>query len=123
MGVVIDFEPRGKNSQSISFKLFIAGQTEPSHQAIKHIRNYCQTHLAGRYKLGFFDVLQTPEIAEQEKILATPTLIVTTANQSIRIVGDMNQIKSLFQNKKGEKNVFSHLDEEFIEDAPLRNRR
>lgn len=44
----------------------------------------------GDYELTVCDVLKDPQIAEKEKVLATPTLVLLSPSPSRRIVGDMS---------------------------------
>ena len=56
-------------------KLFISGQTLRSRSAIKNLRYICEQELADQCELDVIDVLEQPQAAEDEKILATPTLV------------------------------------------------
>jgi len=58
---------------TFSLKLYIAGRTVRTEQAIANLRKICDTDLAGKYTLVVIDVLERPQLAENEKILATPT--------------------------------------------------
>ncbi|WP_240466058.1 circadian clock KaiB family protein, partial [Arhodomonas sp. KWT] len=56
-------------------RLFIAGHTPRSRRAIADLRQICQEDLGGRYALEVIDVIENPEAAEHEHVVATPTLI------------------------------------------------
>ncbi|MBK8985476.1 MAG: circadian clock KaiB family protein [Chloroflexi bacterium] len=71
-------------------KLYITGQTSRSQQAIHNLYRTCQEVLDGRYELTIIDVLEHPELAETDKILATPTLIKTAPLPLRRIIGDLS---------------------------------
>lgn len=73
-------------------KLFITGQTPRSEQAIASLRRMCEQELSGRYELHIIDVLENPKIAEDEKIMATPTLIRVLPPPLRRIIGDFSNI-------------------------------
>jgi circadian clock protein KaiB len=77
------------------FKLYVTGKTIRSENAIKTIRELCNESLPNNYKLEIIDVLQQPEMAEEEKILATPTLIRHIPPPELRLVGDINDIEQL----------------------------
>lgn len=71
-------------------KLYITGRTQRSESAIANLRRICETELAGQYQLRVIDVLEQPALAEQERILATPTLIKELPPPMRRIIGDLS---------------------------------
>lgn len=71
-------------------KLFVTGQTPRSIRAIANLKRICEHELRGRYEMVVIDVLERPQMAEEEKILATPTLIRTLPPPIRRIVGDLS---------------------------------
>ena len=56
-------------------RLYVAGMTHNSVQAIENIRRICEEHLEGRYELQVIDVYQQPVLAQGEQIVAAPTLV------------------------------------------------
>jgi circadian clock protein KaiB len=78
-------------------KLFVTGKTPRAELAIANIRRICEEELKGQYKLDIIDVLEHPELAEDEKILATPTLIKQLPPPLRRVIGDLtNKEKVLY---------------------------
>lgn len=73
------------------FRLFVTGQTSRSEQAIASMRSLCEARLLGRYELDIIDVLDRPDLAEQDKVLATPTLIKVEPPPARRIIGELSQ--------------------------------
>lgn len=71
-------------------RLFINGRTSRSVRAIENLRSICERELEGRYDLKIVDVLERPEIAEEEKILATPLLVREAPLPRRRIIGDLS---------------------------------
>ena len=71
-------------------KLYITGQTPRSERAIANLRQLCEEELGGKYELIVIDILECPQLAEDEKILATPTLIKELPAPLRRIVGDLS---------------------------------
>jgi circadian clock protein KaiB len=91
------------------FKLFITGQTVRSSHAITNLRRICEEGLGTEYELIIIDVLEQPQLAEDAKILATPTLIKELPPPVRRIIGDLSDTKQvllgldlLHQKLKGE---------------------
>jgi len=56
-------------------RLYVAGITPKSSQAIKNITQICEENLKGRYDLQVIDIYQQPSLATGEQIIAAPTLI------------------------------------------------
>jgi len=76
-------------------KLFITGQTIRSGHAIANLRRICEKELGTDYELTIIDVLKQPQVAEDEKILATPTLIKEFPPPVRRIIGDLSDTKQV----------------------------
>jgi circadian clock protein KaiB len=70
-------------------KLFVTGKTQRAEIAIANIKRICEDELSGAYQLEIIDVLENPEAAETEKILATPTLIKELPPPLRRVIGDL----------------------------------
>ena len=72
-------------------KLYVTGMTPRAERAVANLRRICESELAeGLYELRVIDVLEQPQLAEDEKILATPTLIKELPPPLRRIIGDMS---------------------------------
>ncbi|MCU0493981.1 MAG: circadian clock protein KaiB [Chloroflexaceae bacterium] len=71
-------------------RLFVCGQTANSLHAIHNLNLLLEERLAGQYMLDIIDVLQQPALAEEERILATPTLIRVAPPPVRRIIGDLS---------------------------------
>ena len=76
-------------------KLYITGNTPRSQRAIANLLRICQEELSEQYQVEIVDVLEQPEMAEQEKILVTPTLIKQLPPPLQRIIGDMSNTDTL----------------------------
>jgi circadian clock protein KaiB len=70
-------------------KLYISGKTPKSNRAVASVKKICEEHYAGRYELAVIDILEDPEAAEREQIMATPMLIKESPAPARRIVGDL----------------------------------
>ncbi|MBK7974778.1 MAG: circadian clock protein KaiB [Deltaproteobacteria bacterium] len=78
------------NDVKVLLRLFVTGHTPRSEAAIRNLRRICEEDLKGQYELEIIDVLERPQLAEDEKILATPTLIKQLPPPLRRIIGDMS---------------------------------
>src|SRR2546430_15882981 len=71
-------------------KLYITGQTPRSERAIANLRRICDDELGGQYDMTVIDILERPQLAEDEKIIATPALIKQLPPPLRRIIGDLS---------------------------------
>ena len=71
-------------------KLYVTGASPRTRQAIENLQHICEQELRGRYELQIIDVLEHPQVAEDEKILATPTLIKQLPPPLRRVIGDLS---------------------------------
>lgn len=76
-------------------KLYITGQTPRSERAVANLRRVCERLIADGYDLTIVDVLDRPELAEAEKILATPTLVKESPPPMRRVIGDLSSIEQV----------------------------
>ncbi len=70
-------------------KLYVTGNTPRAKQAIAKVRQICDGEFCDQYELKIIDVLRQPHLAQDEKILATPTLIKEKPHSARRIIGDL----------------------------------
>ncbi|MCG8549278.1 MAG: circadian clock protein KaiB [Desulfobacterales bacterium] len=75
---------------SYKLKLYITGHTTASRRALENIRRICKEQLAGKYDLQVIDVLKEPQLAEADKIIATPTLVKKLPVPLRKIIGDLS---------------------------------
>jgi circadian clock protein KaiB len=70
--------------------LYVTGQTPRSQRAIASLKELCERELRNRYELTVVDVLEHPQLAEDQKILATPTVVKELPPPIRRIIGDLS---------------------------------
>ena len=71
-------------------KLSVAGNTPNSVRALKTLKNILEDEFKGVYALKVIDVLKNPQLAEEDKILATPTLAKILPPPVRKIIGDLS---------------------------------
>ncbi len=71
-------------------KLYVAGNTPNSVRALKTLKNILEQDFKGVYALKVIDVLKNPQLAEEDKILATPTLSKILPPPLRKIIGDLS---------------------------------
>ena len=74
-------------------KLFVAGGTVLSQQAIRNLRRICDAHLPGQVEMEVVDIYQQPERAELEQLIAAPTLVKKRPGLVRRLVGDLSDTR------------------------------
>jgi circadian clock protein KaiB len=84
------------NGRLMELRLYVAGQTPKSLTALANLKKICAEHLEGRYRLHVIDLLETPQLAHNDQILAIPTLVRKLPEPIRKIIGDLsNQNKVL----------------------------
>ncbi len=71
-------------------RLYVAGQTPKSLTATANLKKLCEENLAGRYRIEVIDLLQNPQLARADQILAIPTLVRRLPAPIRRIIGDLS---------------------------------
>jgi circadian clock protein KaiB len=77
-------------------RLYVAGATNRSRQALLRVRRMCETALTGNYELKVIDVYQQPILARNGQIVATPTLVREFPRPVRRLIGNLAANTSLF---------------------------
>ncbi|MEX2531985.1 MAG: circadian clock KaiB family protein [Gemmatimonadota bacterium] len=75
---------------TLLLKLYVTGHTARTRAAVANLRRLCREELDGKYEIQVIDVLEHPELAEAERILATPTLIKQLPLPVRRVIGDLS---------------------------------
>ncbi|GAA2757630.1 circadian clock KaiB family protein [Actinopolymorpha rutila] len=70
--------------------LFVVGRSGDSLHAQEQLTALCEALVPGRYELSVVDVDEEPDLAEQERIVLTPTVVRTEPLPAIRVVGDLS---------------------------------
>ncbi|MGW1679999.1 circadian clock KaiB family protein [Saccharopolyspora sp. NPDC002376] len=68
----------------------MAGQTERSQAAVTNLRLLCESMVPGRYELEVIDAAERPDVAAEERILATPTVVRLAPLPQRRVIGDLS---------------------------------
>ena len=97
--------------KKICLKLFITGRTIRADNAIKNLHKIREGFLQYHFEILIFDVLENPEMAEIEKILATPTLIIESPTPVRRIIGDLSNYEKVIEwMKLCSNSKINHID-------------
>lgn len=82
-------------SSKYLLKLYVTGDTPRSRYAIANLMQLCQTHFPDQHEILVIDILKQPSIAEEARILVTPTLIKEQPEPQQRIIGDLSDTKTV----------------------------
>ncbi|MEO8051652.1 MAG: circadian clock KaiB family protein [Acidobacteriota bacterium] len=80
----------GNSIPEYDLRLYVAGQTPRSVQAFANLTKICEEYLAGRYRIQIIDLLEHPQLAKGDQILAIPTLVRTLPEPMRKIIGDLS---------------------------------
>jgi len=82
--------PLTTNSDTFLLRLYVAGQTPKCVRAFENLKRLCEEYLAGRYHIEMVDLLQNPQLARGDQILAVPTLVRRLPEPIKKIIGDLS---------------------------------
>jgi circadian clock protein KaiB len=71
-------------------RLYVAGKTPKSILAFTNLKQICEEHLQGRYEIEIIDLLENPQLAQGDQILALPTLVRRLPEPIKKIIGDLS---------------------------------
>jgi circadian clock protein KaiB len=72
-----------------NLRLYVAGQTPKSIEAFANLKEICETHLKGKYRIEVIDLVENPELAKNDQILAIPTLVRKLPEPMKKIIGTL----------------------------------
>ena len=73
-----------------TLRLYVAGQTPKSVTAFTNLKRLCDEHLYGEYTIEIVNLLENPQLAEGDQILAVPTLVRRLPEPVKKIIGDLS---------------------------------
>ena len=77
----------------IELRLYIAGQTVKSLAAIANLKRICDEHFNGRYLVEIVDLLEHPQRARGDQIVAIPTLVKKLPIPLRKVIGDLSNVE------------------------------
>lgn len=85
-----DPEPTEASADMWNLRLYVAGQTPKSLAAFSNLKAICEKHLQGKYTIEVVDLLENPQLASGDQILAIPTLVRKLPPPLRKIIGDLS---------------------------------
>jgi circadian clock protein KaiB len=80
----------GNGEDVWDLRLYVAGQTRKSLAALANLKRFCEEHLPGKYQIEVIDLLENPQRAQTDQILAIPTLVRNLPAPIRKIIGDLS---------------------------------
>ena len=71
-------------------RLYVIGKTPGSVKAIEDLKTILKDEFKDQYSLEVVDIFENPGLAEEDKILATPTVITLFPGPIMRLIGDLS---------------------------------
>jgi len=71
-------------------RLYVAGQSPKSLAAFANLRKLCEAHLPNRFSIEVIDLSKHPHMAQNDQIVALPTLVRKLPPPMRRIIGDLS---------------------------------
>ena len=78
------------STQCWDLRLYVAGATPKCLAAFNHLKQMCEEHIPGRYRIEVIDLLQNPQLAEGDEIIAIPTLVRILPPPIRKIIGNLS---------------------------------
>lgn len=82
--------PEEEPGQVYNLKLYVAGQTPKSQAAFANLKAICEEHLQNKYTIEVIDLLENPQLAKGDQIVAIPTLVRKLPEPLRKIIGDLS---------------------------------
>jgi circadian clock protein KaiB len=90
---------RAADSRSVpqlwQLRLYVMGQTAKSVMAFSNLKQICETHLKGRYRLTVIDLVESPQLAKGDQILAVPTVVRRLPSPVRIIIGNLSDTEKV----------------------------
>lgn len=86
---------RKRRPEKWILRLYVAGNTVRSSTALRNLEEVCEEHLSGRYKIEVVDLLEQPQLARGDQIVALPTLVRRLPPPMKKIIGDLSSQERL----------------------------
>jgi circadian clock protein KaiB len=80
----------GRSAKTWQLRLYVTGQTPKSLTAFSNLKMFCENHLKGRYRITVIDLVEQPQLAKGDQILAIPTVVRRLPKPVRTIIGNLS---------------------------------
>src|ERR1041384_8335416 len=84
-----------KESDKWILRLYVAGQTPKCIAAFANLKKICAEYLTGHYQIEIIDLLENPQLARGDQIIAIPTLVRNLPEPMRKIIGDLSNTEKV----------------------------
>jgi circadian clock protein KaiB len=85
-----DFLVNAAAAERWELRLYVAGSTPKCLAAFARLTKMCEENVPGQYSIEVIDLLQNPQLAEGDEIVAIPTLVRRLPEPIRKIIGDLS---------------------------------
>jgi circadian clock protein KaiB len=82
-------EKQTETEEVYDLRLYVAGQSPKSLAAFANLKELCESHLAGKYRIEVIDLIKKPQLAKDDQIIAIPTLVRRLPQPIRKVIGDL----------------------------------
>src|SRR5512143_62782 len=88
-------EPWPESPKPWELRLYVAGQTPKSVAAFANLKRICEEHMPGQYHIEIIDLLENPQLAAGDQIVAIPTLVRKLPPPLRKLIGSLSNTESV----------------------------
>ena len=97
LGVRTARDPGAPSGAAATLRLYVNGRSPYARQAVAAVNELRTTHLPPGSRVDVVDVAERPDVAEDERLLATPLLVRLAPEPVRRIVGDLSDLDEVVE--------------------------
>lgn len=83
-------KPAPRKTKTWRLRLYVAGMTPRALVALRNLEEVCEARIPGIYSIEIVDLLERPQLARGDQIVAVPTLVRRLPAPMKRIIGDLS---------------------------------
>ncbi|MBA2764853.1 MAG: circadian clock protein KaiB [Thermoleophilaceae bacterium] len=79
-----------QETEVCQLRLYVAGQSPKSLKALVNLKRLCDEHLHTGYEIEVVDLVENPQRAADDEIIALPTLVRRLPAPLRKVIGDLS---------------------------------
>jgi circadian clock protein KaiB len=83
------------DNQKWHLRLYVSGDTEKNRSSISSLKQICNKHLKGKSEIEVIDLMQNPQMAFEDNIIVTPSLLRKLPLPVRKIIGDLSDTEKV----------------------------
>ena len=81
---------KSRPDKVVQMRLYVAGQTPKSTAAFENLKRICDENMPGKYEIEVIDLMDKPQLARGDQIVAIPTVVKNLPTPIRKLIGDMS---------------------------------